>query len=161
MSSTQNLTSQRAGKSKALVQARHDTFLEGLRTHGCITLAAKTAGISREAAYWRRGKNPVYAAAWAEALELAADRLEMEARRRAVDGWDEPIFHQGLQVGVVRKYSDRLLEVLLRGAREKFRTSRQELANPPGETLKVEAMTTIELARRVEFLLASVERAVP
>jgi hypothetical protein len=41
--------------------------------------------------------------------------LEAEARRRAVQGWDEPVFHQGRKVGTIRKYSDRMLEILLKG----------------------------------------------
>lgn len=43
--------------------------------------------------------------------------LEDEARRRAVDGVDEPVFQGGELVGHVRRYSDRLLEFLLRGRR--------------------------------------------
>jgi hypothetical protein len=48
--------------------------------------------------------------------------LESEARRRAVDGVDEPVFHKGRICGTVRKYSDALLMFLLRGnAPEKYK----------------------------------------
>src|SRR5262245_34519876 len=36
-----------------------------------------------------------------------------EIRRRAIDGWDEPVVYQGVLTGaVVRKYSDRMLELM-------------------------------------------------
>jgi hypothetical protein len=79
-------------------------------------------------------------------LERAADRLEAEAWRRAVDGNDDVMTHQGKVIYhiyptghprggelitdflgdpmpvVIRRYSDRLLELLLKAARpEKFR----------------------------------------
>ena len=44
------------------------------------------------------------------------------ARRRAIDGFEEPVFYQGAVVGAVRKYSDRMLELLLKGhAPEKYK----------------------------------------
>ncbi len=66
--------------------------------------------------------------AWEEAREEAADHLEDEARRRAVDGWDEPVYGSGgtgvgtVEVGTIRKYDSTLLIFLLKGARpEKYR----------------------------------------
>jgi hypothetical protein len=37
----------------------------------------------------------------------------MEARRRAIDGVEEPVFHRGKVVGHVNKFSDSLLTKLL------------------------------------------------
>ena len=45
---------------------------------------------------------------------IRAKRLQT-AHNRAVKGWDEPVWHQGVQVGVQRRFSDRLLELLLKG----------------------------------------------
>jgi hypothetical protein len=42
------------------------------------------------------------------------DALEREAWRRAVEGFDEPVHYQGEVVGYVKKYSDRMLELLLK-----------------------------------------------
>ena len=55
--------------------------------------------------------------AWADALEEAADRLEMEAFRRAVEGIGEDRFFKGDVVGRVTRYSDRLLMFLLKARR--------------------------------------------
>lgn len=43
--------------------------------------------------------------------------LEQEAYRRAVEGVEEPVYQGGELVGTVRRYSDKLLEFLLRGRR--------------------------------------------
>ena len=61
---------------------------------------------------------------WADAKEAAADVLEGEGFRRAVRGWDEPVFYEGRRVGSKRRYSDQLLTLLLKAARpDKFRES--------------------------------------
>ena len=58
----------------------------------------------------------------ADAVEFAADALEVEARRRAVDGVEEPVFYQGDEVATVTKFSDGLLRDLLKANNpEKFR----------------------------------------
>jgi hypothetical protein len=58
--------------------------------------------------------------------------MEDEAMRRAVDGWDEPVYQKGEQVGVVRKYSDSLLALLLRGRRpDVYRDNAQVQVSAP------------------------------
>jgi len=47
----------------------------------------------------------------------AADRAEDEARRRAIDGVEEPVgWYQGSSGGTVTRYSDTLLIFLMKGA---------------------------------------------
>jgi len=55
-----------------------------------------------------------FAKAWERAVEDAVDVLRAEAFRRAVQGVEEPVFHRGREIAVVRKYSDQLLGLLLR-----------------------------------------------
>jgi hypothetical protein len=50
-------------------------------------------------------------------MEAGTDLIEQEAWRRAVDGYDRPVFQDGELVGLVRAYSDVLLMMLLRGRR--------------------------------------------
>ena len=73
--------------------------------------------MTRDAAYKARERSGQFRAQWDAALDEAADILEAEARRRAVEGWDEPVFQKGEQVGVVRKFSDQLLITLMRADR--------------------------------------------
>lgn len=98
------------------------------RVSGNVTLSAQKAGVDRRSISRYRLADPTFAEAWEEAREESADLLEIEARRRALDGWDEPVFGSGgpgcgtEQVGVVRKYDTTLLIFLLKGERpEKYR----------------------------------------
>ena len=59
-------------------------FIEAFRASGIVRLAALSAGIDRDTVYKRAGRDPLFAAAWAQAREDAIDVLEAEARRRAL-----------------------------------------------------------------------------
>jgi hypothetical protein len=90
---------------------------------------------------WKR--DPDFAARWADALEEACDALEAEARRRAVEGVEEPVVSAGKLVCTVRRYSDTLLLALLRAHRpERFArpaaiSASAEAASPEGQIVRV------------------------
>lgn len=97
-------------------------FLAALADTGNARDSARAAGVDRATAYRHREKDEGFADAWEAALQDATDSLEMEARRRAVEGVEEPVFHKGERVGSVRRYSDTLLIFLLKAHRpEKYR----------------------------------------
>lgn len=97
-------------------------FLERLAETGNVSLAAQFAGLSKQTAYNHRHSDDEFARQWDDALDTATDLLEQEARRRAYEGVDEPVFYKGDEVGTIRKYSDTLLIFLLKGLRpEKYR----------------------------------------
>jgi hypothetical protein len=100
------------------------TFLAALEASGNVSAAARRAGVGRATANRHRAGEAEFREAWAEALEVAADALEEEVRRRAVDGWDEPVFHAGEICGYIRRYDGRLLMFLLAAIRpEKYRAN--------------------------------------
>jgi hypothetical protein len=114
-------------------------FLDALADSGNVTYACARARVSRVAVYKRRRRHPAFATLWDDALEVAADLLELEARRRAKDGVPVPVLYQGKVCGqwldergrpvpegtpgatlvplVMRKYSDRLLAQMLAAKR--------------------------------------------
>jgi hypothetical protein len=114
-------------------------FLEAFRQNGNVRLAAQLAGVGRTTVYDHKKDDPDFAKAFDEAAQDAADSLEAEARRRAIEGVNEPVVHQGKVSGVwvnhageqvtegtpgaklipltVKKYSDTLLIFLLKGRR--------------------------------------------
>lgn len=122
-----------ANKTKLTVEKR-DEFLEALSECGNVTHAAKGVGVSRQQLYVVRGEDEEFAAKWDEAAKLGAARLEDEARRRAVEGWEEGIWHRGQKVGTVRKFSDTLLIFLLKGAMPEKYAERQRVE----QTVKVD-----------------------
>lgn len=104
------------------LQIKKDAFLAAYAECGNVTVAAEQAGICRTQHYAWMKDDPAYAEQFATAEDMAVDRLEQEARRRAVGGVDEPVFYQGTVVGYIKKYSDTLLIFLLKGLRpEKYR----------------------------------------
>jgi hypothetical protein len=108
------------------------TFLAALEASGNVSAAARRAALHRGTAYRHRAADPSFRAAWDEALEVALDDLEAEARRRAVDGWDEPVFHAGVVCGHIRKYSDALIMFLMKAYRPEFRDHAR--VEPSGDT---------------------------
>ena len=97
-------------------------FLKCLAMAGNVSEAARASHLSRSHAYALKLADPMFAGDWADALESATDVLEAEARHRAVEGVEQPHFHQGKVTGSVRKYSDSLLMFLLKAHRpEKYR----------------------------------------
>ena len=119
----------------------HAAFLTALESSGNVTVAARLAGVSRTAAYKARRGEAEFAASWDEALEVALDGMEAEARRRAVEGWEEPVFYQGKVCGHIRKYSDALIMFLLKAYRPEFR-----------DNYRVEHSGTADTVVRVEYV---------
>jgi hypothetical protein len=90
-------------------------FLAAFSQCGNVTRAAEAAGCDRHShALWLK-KDPDYAEAFQEAKAMASDRIEQEIYRRGVEGWDEPVWYEGRQVGMIRRYSDTLLIFLAKG----------------------------------------------
>lgn len=82
-----------------------------------VTAAAEAAGIGRRTLYDWRKADPDFVAEEAEAFEAGIDVLEDEARRRAYEGVEKPVYQGGERVGKIREYSDTLLIFLLKGGR--------------------------------------------
>ena len=126
MADTKSLTKSKDGLELCGVTATGRVLgVRALARTGDMRAAAAAAGVTRMAWMKAQEGDGEFAAACLDAIEQAADAVEAEARRRALDGWDEPVFQKGEQVGVIRKYSDRLTEVLLKGRRPLYRESTQ------------------------------------
>lgn len=132
---------------------RKAAFLRAFASRGIVTEGCRVAGVSSSAVRSWRENSEWFETLYQAALEEAADRIEAEAFRRAVDGYDEPVIYQGQptyvqdaetgdqRVLTVRKYSDALMQTLLRGARpEKYRENhRVDVAGGAGGVLIVPA----------------------
>lgn len=100
---------------------------------GRIDLATTAAGVDRSCHYrWLR-TDKAYAQAFETARKPVGDMLEDEAIRRAVEGVDEPRLI-GKEVVMVRTYSDRLLELLLKSRRREVFGDKTavEISGPDG-----------------------------
>ncbi len=89
--------------------------LEAYSLSGNVRMATMIAGVNRRT--WYRWTEEEEFADLAGAAKITArDVLHQEAIRRAVEGVSEDVWYHGEIVGQVRRYSDRLLEFLMRGA---------------------------------------------
>lgn len=119
-----------------LTKKRQNKFLAALAATANASVACRRAGVGRNTVYTLRAADKAFSAAWDDALEQAADKLEREAWRRAT-GYREPVWHKGQQVGVVKRYSDPLLTLLLRAARPERYRERAEVKHEARQTIVV------------------------
>jgi hypothetical protein len=168
-------------KRLKLTNARQERFLKSLAETGNVTAAVAAAGTSRTRVYELRKVDPAFAARWEEAEDMAADALEAEARRRAVEGIQEPLVSAGKLVRdddgqpiAVQRYSDHLLLALLKAHRppRRERPVRFELPSIRSAADAASAMAAItagvasgdvtpgeaaELSKLVEAFVAALE----
>jgi len=129
----------KARTDRTLMRAR-ETFIVNLAAGASITKACEIAAIGRTTAYEWRAADEAFAALWDEALEAGIDRLEDEARRRAVEGVEKPVVAMGKiarnddgTVLMIREYSDTLLALMLKAKKPKEYRDRLDLnANVAG-----------------------------
>lgn len=89
-------------------------------------MACEAVNASRSGYYRYIKTDPEFLEEVKIAQEEAIELLEQKAMERARDGWEEPVWYQGMQVGSVRRYSDTLAIFMLKGGKpEKYR-ERQE-----------------------------------
>lgn len=137
--------SNKSEQPKKALTKRQRAFLAAYAQLGNITGAAEAANTARTQHYeWMRS-SVTYCECFAQAEEEAADRLEAEARRRAVDGVEEPVFQGGKQVGTIRKYSDNLLMFLAKGARPQKFKDRHEHTGANNGPIKTELGINLSL----------------
>jgi hypothetical protein len=111
-------------------------IIEGLHVRDACA-KAKTSGCMP---YQRRRTDEAFAAAWKEASDIGTEALEAEAARRAYHGTLRPVFHAGEQCGLIREYSDQLLQFLLRSRKPATyrETYQHEHSGPGGKGIQVE-----------------------
>lgn len=89
-------------------------FLKALRNTGVVTSAVEAVGLSRSSAYQLRKVDEAFRQAWDDAIQAAIDELELELRRRAMHGVEQPVYYGGKECGRIRTYNDNLGMFLLR-----------------------------------------------
>lgn len=137
-------------------------FLAALREMPVVAHACKAVDIERSTAYRAREADEGFAKAWDAAMEDGIDRAEQEAFRRGVVGFEEPVVDKGRlayryeryedEEGAehyrllldehgqpipltVRKHSDMLLGLVLKGRRKSVYAERKELTGADGAAL--------------------------
>lgn len=100
------------------------------------------ANILRQTIYYYERDDADFATAFREAQQLGADVLEDEARRRAFEGVEKTIYHQGIAVDTAREYSNTLMVFLLKGAKPEKYKDRVEHTGDPNAPVHVDVKGT-------------------
>lgn len=139
-------------------KAKQRVFLQRLAVHGVVIKACEESEMNREYAYHLRSTRPDFAKAWEDAIAVFVERAEAELHRRSIEGYMEPVYYRGELVGEIRKYSDRLLELLLKAnSPEKYR----ERVDLNAKVTNVPSDIDAEVARLVEELRQGAGEDVP
>ena len=143
----------RRPRSDGWTPQRQVDFIAALADTGCVEQAARDVGMSVVSCY-RLRRLPgaeAFAQAWEAAIAQAAQRLVDVAFERAIHGTTEPVFNrEGIQIGLRRRQSDRLLMFLMRAYMpDRFRHAHQNLrhpseSQPPAPPPVAEAMQALE-----------------
>ena len=128
--------------------AKQSRFLARLAETGQVTRSCIEVGWDRVQAYRVKNRDPKFAELWEAALEAYADTLEAEAHRRAVTGTEKGIWHQGVQVGAEKQYSDSLLSQMLKAKRREYR-DKVELGNADDKPFRTEDGNTVTAEARI------------
>lgn len=121
---------------------KDDAFCERIAAGDTILDACKAVGYGFRQIFQYRHDDPQFAQKWEDADEMAIQRMEREADRRAIEGVNEPVFHKGEMVGTIKKFSDTLLIFRLKAKRPEVYRERADVSG----NLDI----TINLAQRVK-----------
>jgi len=136
------VTGPRTGFEPETVAKLKALFCRVMAQCGHVAQSAKAAGIHKSTVYTWRLADEDFAVKWKAAkatYELGLiNELEIEARRRAVDGIVRPIFYRGKEVGVIREFSDRLLVFLLGGLDPRYREQNHKVDKSVHSTQTIE-----------------------
>jgi len=129
-------------------------FLDALAAGASPTKAALAAQVSRALVYRWRQQDAQFAEAWDDAWQRGIDSLEDEAVRRGVEGTIRRIIKKDGSVVEMMQYSDRLLELLLKGRRPERFTQSTHHHNYSGQVdveVKVKTVAQARQALQLEF----------
>lgn len=144
------------------LKPRQRALLRAYVQTGRISVAARAAKMDRAAHYHWLHHDENYVRAWEVACVMAAENLEDEAVRRAYEGVPEPVVFQGNftyphknddgspdldRPLCVRKYSDTLLALLLKGKKPEVYRDKQDIALSTPNGIQTDAKIEVVFRR--------------
>lgn len=145
-------------------EQKQAAFLAAYSELGNVSAAALVSEVHISTHYKWMHEDPEYPAKFEEAKKIAIDKLEAEARRRAVEGVEEPVYQGGKKVGTIRRYSDTLLIFLLKGAlphkyKERYSTEITGREGGPIEVKRYDGLSDDQLNDLIVKKLAALKEA--
>lgn len=88
-----------------------EAFLEALAETGRMMESVDRAGLRYMSLRKYLVSHPEFRERLEDAKARYREKIERTIEGRGIDGWNEPVFHQGSICGYVHKFSDRMLEL--------------------------------------------------
>lgn len=114
-----------------------DPFLDLLREKR-VADACRELRIDRTTPYALKKRDPEFAARWAEIQDARDDRMEDTLAERLVDGWLEPVYHNGEQIDERRVFDNKTALAYLKARRPERWSERRIDAGAGQEQQKVQ-----------------------
>ena len=127
---------------------RQGAFLKAYAQTCNVRLASNVAGIERSTHYGWLESDSAYAELFKRTQRSAADYMESEAVERASKGKAEPVYYQGKRCGSIQRYSDGLMQFLLRGMMPEKYGYRTQITGPGGGPIELSIAERILAARK-------------
>jgi hypothetical protein len=127
-----------------------ELFLGLVAEAGNITKACKICGLGRKTVYSHAERDATFKQDLDRARLMGIDGLEDEAIRRAYDGVEKPVVHQGKVIFTVREYSDSLLKMILKGWKPHRYAERKVISGPNDGPILLAAMDVSRLTLAIQ-----------
>ena len=118
-------------------------FLRAFARTGSVSQACRASGVPRRTAYNWRDADAEFRRRWERVRSLGVGRLHDEAVRRAFEGDERPVWHDGRVAGHVAIADNRVLWGLLQSLQA-------ERYGPAAAEMKAKAERNAELHRRLD-----------
>jgi hypothetical protein len=136
-------------------------YVELVRSTGLLCMSAAQLGLSFRTIDKHRRMDPEFAEDIKEAVAQYADEFEGKVLRVADPdrGWDEPVYQKGECVGYVRRFSERMMELVLKRHKPEYRDKLSIDATVKGGVLLVAATAASPEEWRKKFCPPQIEGA--
>lgn len=127
------------GPEQLFTASKFAAILNEICNTGVMGLACVACGISISHMRRLRQEHEEIQALVDEAMSIYHERLRYTIHNKAVDGWEEPVYYKGEEVGSVHRFSERLLELQAKRHMPEYRDKSQMDVNVAGGVLVVHA----------------------
>lgn len=139
--------------SQLATQHAQDSFLASFAESGSVGAACIASGVpvgtvdsweSRDTQDFKRRK--------AEMVQIALGRIEAEITRRAIEGVDHPVIHQGVITATYKQYSDNLLMFRAKRLDPEYRDNprlQQQTGSPAVTKIIINLAPGVEMPREM------------
>ena len=145
--SFEELSEHKPIRNRKFTPDKQQAFLILYSHFGVISKSAQAVGVGYDTIARQLKSDPVFKKLFERAKIVAADTVEAEVFKRAVEGWEEPVWYQGEIVGHTLKKSDRMLELLAKGVRPDKFSEKMQLSGKGGGPLQLQVINFGETTR--------------